>query len=142
MNLLIDGEIAIALLSLTVMEIVLGIDNIIFISILSARLPAHQQARARIIGLAMAMVMRIILLCSLAWVMSLTKPLFSFATHEISGRDLLLLGGGAFLIAKATKEIHSRIEAEDHEVENKVFPSFLSALIQIAMLDMVFSLGA
>ncbi len=142
MNIVMDGETFAALLSLTLMEIILGIDNIIFISILAARLPAHQQARARIIGLAMAMVMRIILLCSLAWVMSLTKPLFSLAGHEISGRDLLLLGGGAFLIGKATKEIHNRIESDDHEITSKGHPSMLSTLIQIAVLDMVFSLDS
>ncbi|MBX9772727.1 MAG: TerC family protein, partial [Candidatus Obscuribacterales bacterium] len=127
---------------LTVMEIVLGIDNIIFISILAARLPNHQQALARIIGLSLAMITRIALLCSLAWVMSLTKPLFVLVGQEISGRDLLLLVGGVFLVAKATKEIHNRIEADDESIQTKTYPSFFGTLIQIAILDMVFSLDS
>ncbi len=142
MDWLLDGEIWVALLSLTVMEIVLGIDNIIFISILAARLPNHQQALARIIGLSLAMITRIALLCSLAWVMSLTKPLFVLVGQEISGRDLLLLVGGVFLVAKATKEIHNRIEADDESIQTKTYPSFFGTLIQIAILDMVFSLDS
>lgn len=138
-----NGEIWAALLSLTVMEIVLGIDNIIFISILASRLPSHQQAQARLVGLGLAMLTRICLLYSLAWVMGLTKPLFTLLNHAVSGRDLLLLAGGAFLVAKATKEIHIRIEGEDEEPgATKVYPSLASTLIQIAMLDMVFSLDS
>jgi predicted tellurium resistance membrane protein TerC len=142
MDWLTDGEIWAALLSLTAMEIILGIDNIIFISILAARLPEHQQARARTIGLGLAMISRIVLLCSLAWVMRLTKPLLSLASHDISGRDLLLLLGGAFLVGKATKEIHGRMEGEEEKIETKTYPSLLSTLIQIAILDMVFSLDS
>ncbi len=142
MEWLTDGEMWVALLSLTVMEIILGIDNIIFISILAARLPEHQQSRARVIGLGLAMLTRIALLCSLAWVMSLTKPLFVLIGHEISGRDLLLLLGGVFLVAKATKEIHNRIEVDEEDIQTQSYPSFVGTLIQIAILDMVFSLDS
>jgi len=142
MNFHINGEILAALVSLTVMEIVLGIDNIIFISILAGRLPEQQQVRARVLGLGLAMLTRIALLFSLAWVMSLTKPLFSLAQHAISGRDLLLIAGGAFLVAKATKEIHNRMEEEEDLVGSKGYPSMLSVLIQIAILDLVFSLDS
>ncbi|MBY0546895.1 MAG: TerC family protein [Candidatus Obscuribacterales bacterium] len=131
-----------ALLSLTVMEIVLGIDNIIFISILASRLPEHQRQKARVIGLGLAMITRIALLCSLAWVMSLTKPLFLIAEHGISGRDLLLLLGGVFLVGKATKEIHNRIEDDEDELQTKAYSSFAGTLVQIAILDIVFSLDS
>lgn len=137
-----DGETWAALLSLALMEIILGIDNIIFISILASRLPENQQARARFLGLGFAMISRIILLCSLAWVMSLKQPLFTLASHAFSGRDLLLLGGGAFLVAKATKEIHGRIEGDDDKLSTKGYPSFVGTLVQIALLDMVFSLDS
>jgi predicted tellurium resistance membrane protein TerC len=137
-----DGEIWAALLSLTLMEIILGIDNIIFISILASRLPENQQAKARFLGLAFAMISRIVLLCSLAWVMSLKEPLFTLASHPFSGRDLLLLGGGAFLVAKATKEIHGRIEGDDDKLTTGAYPSFVGTLVQIALLDMVFSLDS
>lgn len=131
-----------ALLSLTVMEIVLGIDNIIFISILASRLPEHQRQKARVIGLGLAMITRIALLCSLAWVMSLTKPLFVMAGHGISGRDLLLLLGGLFLVGKATKEIHNRIDDDEDELQTKPYSSFAGTLVQIAILDIVFSLDS
>lgn len=137
-----DGEIWAALLSLTAMEIILGIDNIIFISILASRLPEEQQAKARLLGLGFAMISRIILLCSLAWVMNLKEALFVLHTHPVSGRDLLLLAGGAFLVYKATKEIHGRIEGDADEVKTKGYPSLMSTLIQIALLDMVFSLDS
>lgn len=142
MDWITNGEIWAALLSLTVMEIVLGIDNIIFISILAARLPEHQQKSARLIGLSLAMITRIALLCSLAWVMSLTNPLFTIAEQEISWRDILLIAGGIFLIAKATKEIHERIEIDDDDVQSMAYRSFTGTLIQIAILDMVFSLDS
>ncbi len=142
MDWLMNGEIWAALISLTAMEIVLGIDNIIFISILAARLPEHQQKSARLIGLGLAMITRIALLCSLAWVMSLTTPLFAMAGQEISWRDLLLLGGGIFLVAKATKEIHTRIELDEGDIQGVVYQSFGGTLIQIAILDMVFSLDS
>jgi predicted tellurium resistance membrane protein TerC len=142
MDWLTNGEIWAAVISLTVMEIVLGIDNIIFISILAARLPEHQQKSARLIGLSLAMVTRIALLCSLSWVMSLTSPLCAIAGQEISWRDVLLFGGGIFLITKATKEIHNRIELDDEGVQGMAYQSFVGTLIQIAILDMVFSLDS
>ena len=142
-TLLIDTEIAAALLSLTIMEIVLGIDNIIFISILSSRLPEEQRKKARLIGLALAMITRIMLLCSLSWVMTLKEPLFEIAHHGFSGRDLVLIGGGAFLVYKATKEIHEKIEdLEDEELQTKGKISFSGVLVQIVILDIVFSLDS
>lgn len=140
---LVDTEIAAALISLTAMEIVLGIDNIIFISILASRLPEHQRNKARILGLALAMLTRIALLFSLSWVMSLKAPLFTLVHHAFSGRDLLLLAGGAFLVAKATREIHEKIEGTDEAVGSaKGYPSMMSTLIQIMILDIVFSIDS
>lgn len=142
-NLLIDTEIAAALLSLTLMEIVLGIDNIIFISILSSRLPESQRKKARLVGLALAMFTRIGLLFSLSWVMSLKEPLFELMNHGFSGRDLVLIGGGAFLVYKATKEIHEKIEnLEEEELQTKGNISFSGVLVQIVILDIVFSLDS
>lgn len=142
-TLILDTEIAAALLSLTAMEIVLGIDNIIFISILSSRLPEEQRKKARLLGLALAMITRIMLLFSLSWVMSLKATLFTFANHGFSGRDLVLICGGAFLVWKATKEIHEKIEGlEDEEVSAKGAPSFAGVLVQIMILDIVFSLDS
>ncbi len=135
-------EMWLALATLTVLEIVLGIDNIVFISILANKLPKDQQAKARFLGLGLAMVMRIILLFSLTWVMRLTDPLFAVFNHEISGRDLILLLGGLFLIAKATSEIHDRLEGEEGHTSKKVAPSLASVLFQIALLDIVFSLDS
>ncbi len=141
--LLIDTEIAAALASLTAMEIVLGIDNIIFISILASRLPEHQRRKARLLGLALAMLTRIMLLFSLSWVMSLKAPLFQVFNHPFSGRDLLLLGGGLFLVAKATREIHERIEGDGDELSTKKKNStFIGTLVQILILDIVFSLDS
>ncbi len=140
--LLVDTEIAAALVSLTAMEIVLGIDNIIFISILASKLPEHQRKRARMLGLALAMLTRIALLFSLSWVMSLKDPLFAVFQHPFSGRDLLLIGGGLFLVAKATREIHERIEGEGDELFTKTNSTFIGTLIQIALLDIVFSLDS
>ncbi len=128
--------------TLTVLEIVLGIDNIIFISILASKLPREQQAKARLIGLGLAMLMRIGLLFSLSWVIGLTAPLFEVLGEEISGRDLVLLLGGLFLIAKAVHEIHERLEGEEGERSVKVGPSLRSVLIQIMLLDIVFSLDS
>lgn len=142
-TLLFDTEIAAALLSLTAMEIVLGIDNIIFISILSSRLPEEQRKKARLMGLALAMITRIMLLFSLSWVMSLKATLFTLANHGFSGRDLVLICGGAFLVWKATKEIHEKIEGlEDEELKARGVPSFTGVLIQIMILDIVFSLDS
>ena len=142
---LANPEAWIALLTLTALEIVLGIDNIIFISILVGRLPAQQRQSARIIGLALAMLTRIALLVSLAWIMKLTEPLFSLFGQEISGRDLILLFGGLFLIVKSTHEIHNEMNPEDDDdeiLEKKKAPSYFLTLIQIAILDIVFSLDS
>jgi predicted tellurium resistance membrane protein TerC len=138
-----NGSALIALLTLTVLEIVLGIDNIVFISILAGKLPAAQQGRARQIGLGVAMVTRILLLLSISWVIGLTEPLFTVLGFEISGRDLILLIGGIFLLAKSTHEIHERLEGEpEHERDGKKGISFSSVIFQIALLDIVFSLDS
>lgn len=134
----------IALGTLTAMEIVLGIDNIIFIAILVAKLPEHQQAKARQLGISLALILRVGLLFSLSWMMRLTEPLFTIASMEISGRDLILLFGGLFLIAKSTFEIHERMELtrDEHAPKAKVGASFTSILLQILALDVVFSLDS
>ncbi len=142
MESLLSAEIIGAFLTLTVLEIVLGIDNIVFISILTGRLPAEQQARARFIGLGLAMVMRIALLFSLAWVMGLTADMFHVFDVGISGRDLILLIGGTFLIAKATREVHNALEGEAEGGDAVRAVSFSSVLVQIALIDMVFSLDS
>ena len=137
-------EAWLALLTLTALEIVLGIDNIIFISILVGRLPAHQRQRARIQGLALAMLTRIALLLSLAWVMRLTGPLFTILTQEISGRDLILIGGGLFLLYKSSQEIWENLEGpENHEEHtSKQLVSYAGVLGQIAIIDIIFSLDS
>jgi predicted tellurium resistance membrane protein TerC len=135
-------EAWIALLTLTVLEIVLGIDNVIFISILAGKLPREQQGTARTVGLALAMLMRIVLLFSLTWIMRLTAPLFTVLGEEISGRDLVLIVGGLFLLYKSTHEIHDRLEGEEGEDSVRVMPSLTSVLIQIMLLDIVFSLDS
>ena len=137
----LSGETLIALATLTFLEIVLGVDNIIFISILSGKLPAAQQVKARRIGLLLAMGTRILLLFSLAWVVRLTNPLFTLG-KEISGRDLILIIGGLFLLAKSTHEIHERLEGEEGQGSARVAASFASVLVQIALLDIVFSLDS
>jgi predicted tellurium resistance membrane protein TerC len=142
MEWLADPQIWIAFLTLTVLELVLGIDNVIFISILAGKLPGEQQQRARIIGLALALIMRVILLFSLTWVMTLTTPLFSVFGYGISGRDLILIIGGLFLIAKATHEIHGSLEGEEGHASKKVYASFASVITQIVLLDIVFSLDS
>ena len=131
-----------ALVTLTVLEIVLGVDNVIFISILSSKLPGSQQSRARRMGLLAAMGMRILLLLSVVWVIRLTAPLFSILGRPISGRDLILIGGGLFLLAKATIEIHERLEGEEGRSSARVRPSFAAVITQIAVLDIVFSLDS
>ena len=142
MEWLADPQVWIAFATLTVLELVLGIDNVIFISILSGKLPKETQARARYIGLSLALVMRVILLLSLSWIMGLTSDLFSLFGYGISGRDLILLVGGLFLIAKSTHEIHGSLEGEEgHEVK-RVYSSFTSVIIQITLLDIVFSLDS
>jgi predicted tellurium resistance membrane protein TerC len=136
------AEIWIALVTLTTLEIVLGIDNIIFISILSSKLPEHQQALGRRVGLIMAMAMRLVLLFSLSWVIGLTKTLFTVGSFEISGRDLILVLGGLFLLAKSTYEIHDKLEGEHGHASQKVRASFAAVVAQIAVLDAVFSLDS
>jgi predicted tellurium resistance membrane protein TerC len=131
-----------ALATLTALEIVLGIDNIIFISILVGRLPAHQRNRARVIGLSLAMITRIALLLTLTWMMRLTAPLISVFGQEISGRDIILIGGGLFLLAKATYEIHAQVEGEEDKQRTVKHAAYWSVLIQIALLDIVFSLDS
>ena len=138
----LSPEILIALATLTFLEIVLGVDNIIFISILSGKLPPDRQASARRIGLLLAMGTRILLLFSLAWVIRLTAPLFTVIGQEISGRDLILILGGLFLLGKSTHEIHGRLEGEEGHGAAKATASFASVLIQIALLDIVFSLDS
>jgi predicted tellurium resistance membrane protein TerC len=137
-----NSEALIALVTLTFLEIVLGIDNIIFISILAGKLPQEQQARARQIGLALAMITRVLLLLSLNWIARLTEPLFTVLGFEISGRALILLGGGLFLLAKSTYEIHEKLEGETGHASDKVAASFASVITQIILLDIVFSLDS
>jgi predicted tellurium resistance membrane protein TerC len=137
-------EAWIALLTLTALEIVLGIDNVIFISILAGKLPPEQQAKGRTWGLALAMITRILLLLSLSWIMRLTAPWFTVMGQEVSGRDLILLIGGMFLIAKSTHEIHDKLEGpEEADVRTgKKKVSFAGTIIQIMLLDIVFSLDS
>ena len=142
---LLDPAAWMALATLTLLEIVLGIDNIIFISILVGRLPAEQRQRARILGLAGAMVTRVMLLLSLAWVMRLTNPLFTVLEEAISGRDLILILGGLFLLAKSTHEIHNSLEGAEEEAADGsriAIRGFYATLVQIAILDIVFSLDS
>jgi predicted tellurium resistance membrane protein TerC len=142
MDWITDPQIWIAFATLTVLELVLGIDNVIFVSILSGKLPEKQQPKARFIGLALALVMRVILLFSLTWVMGLTAPLFSVFSQQVSGRDLILLVGGLFLLAKSTHEIHGSLEGEEGGASRKVYPSFAGVIVQIMLLDIVFSLDS
>jgi predicted tellurium resistance membrane protein TerC len=132
----------IAFATLTLLEIVLGIDNVIFISILAGKLPKEQREKARIIGLSLAMIMRILLLFLLSWIVRLTAPLFEVLGQEISGRDLILIGGGLFLLFKSTHEIHDNLEGQHGEKAGKVAATLGSVLIQIMLLDIVFSLDS
>jgi predicted tellurium resistance membrane protein TerC len=142
MEWLTDPQSWIALLTLTVLEIVLGVDNVIFIAILAGKLPEGQQKRARTIGLALAMITRIALLFSLFWIIHLTAPLFTAFGEEISGRDIILLLGGLFLIAKSTHEIHDKLEGESGRSSARIAASFASVITQIVLLDIVFSLDS
>ncbi|MFM6954851.1 MAG: TerC family protein, partial [Sphingobacteriaceae bacterium] len=154
MDFLSNPEIWISLITLSVLEIVLGIDNIIFISILSGKLPEHQQKKARQLGLALAMITRVLLLLSLSWMMTLTSPLFNMAHWiglsegewveklAISGRDLILLIGGLFLIYKSTSEIHEKLEGAEQVENGKKKLSFSATIVQILLLDIVFSLDS
>ncbi len=143
MEFLSDPEVWLAFITLTALEIVLGIDNIIFISILVGRLPKDQQARGRTIGLSLAMLTRIALLLSITWVMGLSSALFHIAGRGVSGRDLILFGGGLFLLAKSTLEIHHSLEGEEEEHGASVRrASFIGVITQIAIIDIVFSLDS
>ncbi len=135
-------EWIIALVTLTFLEIVLGVDNVIFISILSGKLKKDEQKRARRVGLGAAMFMRIGLLFSITWIARLTTPFFTFLEHGVTGRDLILIGGGLFLIAKATYEIHERLEGEVGHSSGKAAASFASVIAQVMVLDIVFSLDS
>jgi predicted tellurium resistance membrane protein TerC len=139
---LLNPEIWVAFLTLLALEIVLGIDNIVFISILVDKLPEERQALARRLGLGLALVMRIILLLSLSWVIGLTAPLFTVLAQEISGRDVILILGGLFLLGKATYEIHENLEGEEGHSSARVKATFASVLVQIILIDMVFSLDS
>ncbi len=141
-EILSDTNLWASLLALTAMEIVLGIDNLVFISVLASRLPEHQQARARGIGLGMALVFRIIMLFGLTYMIALREPEFVVFGHEISWRDIILLGGGLFLLAKATLEIHGEIEGQKGEGGGAMFSSFFAVIAQIAVIDMVFSVDS
>ncbi len=142
MDWITDPQIWISLVTLTGLEIVLGIDNIIFISILAGKLPVEQQAKARQTGLMFALITRIALLCSLAWMVKLTAPLFSVLGFAISGRDLILLGGGLFLIVKSTMEIHEKLEGGEHQASRGGKAKFNAIIVQILLLDIVFSLDS
>src|SRR5258708_1206921 len=143
MDWITDPQIWISLVTLTALEIVLGIDNVIFISILAGKLPAGQQAKARQTGLMLALITRILLLCSLAWMVKLTAPFLTLLGFALSGRDLILLGGGLFLIWKSTREIHEKLEGmEEHAGPGKVTPKFGAIIGQILLLDIVFSLDS
>jgi|CXWL01.1.fsa_nt_gi predicted tellurium resistance membrane protein TerC len=142
MSWLTDPQTWIALATLTMLETVLGIDNIVFISILAGKLPVEQQARARRLGLTLAAGTRILLLLSLAWIIKLTAPLFTVLGQEISGRDLILLLGGLFLMAKSTHEIHDKLEGVEGEQSARTAATFSSVIIQIGLLDIVFSLDS
>jgi predicted tellurium resistance membrane protein TerC len=142
MEWLFNPQALIALATLTALEIVLGIDNIVFISILASRLPEAERQRARVIGLALAMLSRIALLLSLTWVLKLTRPLFSTFGQEISGRDIILLAGGLFLLAKSTFEIHESLEAGEPKTKGRGGRKFLFVIVQIMILDIIFSLDS
>lgn len=142
MELLADPNVWIAFATLTVLELVLGIDNVIFISILSGKLPPEQQQRARVIGLGLALIMRVILLFSLSWVIGLVEPLVTVYGQSISGKDLVLLIGGLFLIAKSTHEIHGSLEGPEGGEVKRAYSGFVGVIIQIVLLDIVFSLDS
>ncbi|HTD66921.1 MAG TPA: TerC family protein, partial [Candidatus Limnocylindria bacterium] len=140
-SILSDPAAWISLVTLTILEIVLGIDNVVFIAILAGKLPAEQQKKARQLGLSLALITRVLLLCALSWIMGLKAELFGFDISKyhvgLSGRDLILLVGGLFLLTKATREIHEKLEGEDGEKTKRVAPSFASVIIQILLLDIV-----
>jgi len=142
MEWLLNPQAWIAFLTLVLLELVLGVDNVIFISILSGKLPVHEQGRARSLGILLAIGTRVLLLFSLSWIIGLTQPLFSVLEYDISGRDLILILGGLFLLAKSTHEIHQKLEGAAGHGMARVAPSFISVVVQILLLDMVFSLDS
>jgi len=142
MSSLVSTDSIVALVTLTFLEIVLGVDNVIFISILSGKLPPAEQTRARRVGLLAAMLMRIVLLLSIVWIARLTTPLFTVLSRGISGRDLILIGGGLFLLAKSTIEIHDRLEGEEGHGSARTAPSLTAVIAQIMVLDLIFSLDS
>ncbi|TSA34941.1 MAG: TerC family protein [Verrucomicrobiaceae bacterium] len=142
MDWIMNPELWIAFLTLCALEIVLGIDNVIFISILAGKLPSHQQDKARVIGLGLAMIMRILLLLTISWMAGLTNPWITVFGHGLSGRDLILVVGGLFLVAKSTSEIHGKLEGEEGHGPGAAAASFAAVLIQIMLLDIVFSLDS
>ncbi len=137
-----DPQAWIAFVTLVVLELVLGVDNVIFISILAGKLPAHQQQRARTTGLGLAILSRLLLLLSLSWIIGLTEPLFSVRTFEVSGRDIVLIAGGLFLLGKSTHEIHQKLEGMEGHISARVEPSFASVIVQVLLLDVIFSLDS
>jgi predicted tellurium resistance membrane protein TerC len=141
-DLLTQPDFWISLLTLTVLEIVLGIDNIIFISILAGKLPPEQQGRARSLGLTVALVTRVLLLLSIFWLTKLIHPLFEVFAHPVSGKDLVMLGGGLFLLWKSVHEIHGSLEGEEHGQTGKVGATLASVIAQIVIIDIVFSLDS
>ncbi len=141
-EILSDPQSWIAFATLLALEIVLGVDNVVFISILAGKLPAADQKRARTVGLGLALVTRLLLLLSLSWIIKLTAPLFTALGQEISGRDLILIIGGLFLIGKSTHEMHDRLEGDDGEAPGASRPSFAGVIVQILLLDIVFSLDS
>lgn len=142
MDIFLNPETWIALITLVALELVLGVDNVIFISILAGKLPESQRVRARTTGIGMAVITRILLLLSLSWIIRLTNPIFSISHFEISGRDLILLIGGLFLLYKATIEIHQKLEGAEGQASVKVKAAFWSVIMQIMLLDVVFSLDS
>jgi len=142
MEWLTNPQIWIGLLTLTALEIVLGIDNVVFISILAGNLSPASRTRARRVGMLLAMGMRILLLLSISWIMGLTRPLFVVAGFELTGRSVILISGGLFLMAKSTREVHKKLEGGDEHDKARKAPSFLSVLIQILLLDIIFSLDS
>ena len=142
MDWMLEPQLWVAFITLVALELVLGVDNVIFISILAGKLPSTLQQRARVIGLSLAVVSRLLLLLSLSWIIRLTEPLFSVFNFNVSGRDIILIIGGLFLIGKATHEIHDKLEGEEGHASSRVMPTFSSFLVQVFLLDMVFSLDS
>ena len=142
MEWLTNPEVWISFVTLTVLEVVLGVDNVIFISILASKLPKEQQDRARVVGISLAAVTRILFLLSIAWIMALKKPLFTLLGHEVTGKDLVLIAGGLFLIYKSVREIHEKLEGEPGHALKRVAPSFASVIGQVLLLDIVFSIDS